>query len=110
MQVFAPPRSVYVHVPFCRHRCGYCDFTVVEDRLDLESSFLQAIETELSWLKSPQPVDTIFIGGGTPTEMTPTGLAKLLELLGEWFPREPGKLASESVSYTHLTLPTKRIV
>ena len=85
---FAPPRSAYVHVPFCKHRCGYCDFTVVEDRLDLESSFLQAIETELAGLESPRPVKTIFIGGGTPTEMSEQGIAKLLQLLDEWFPRE----------------------
>ena len=80
------PRSAYVHVPFCNHRCGYCDFTVVAGRLDLQSSYLQAIELELADLNGPQEVDTLFIGGGTPTEMTPDGLVTLLNLLRHWFP------------------------
>ena len=38
-----PPRAAYVHVPFCRHRCGYCDFSLVAGRDDLIASYLAAI-------------------------------------------------------------------
>ena len=44
------PRSAYIHVPFCRHRCGYCNFSVVAGREDLTSRFLSAIDRELSQL------------------------------------------------------------
>jgi oxygen-independent coproporphyrinogen-3 oxidase len=44
------PRSAYVHVPFCRHRCGYCDFTLVAGRDDLIDRYLLAIGRELERL------------------------------------------------------------
>ncbi len=80
------PRSAYIHVPFCRRRCGYCNFTVVAGRDDLFDSYLTAIETELSWLETPREVDTIFFGGGTPTQLPATHLQRLLSLVKEWFP------------------------
>ena len=43
-----PPRSAYIHVPFCRHRCGYCNFTLVAGRDDLIGDYLRAIELELA--------------------------------------------------------------
>ena len=84
-----PPRSAYVHVPFCRHRCGYCNFTVVDGREDLIADYLKAIELELSWLEDPQPVDTLFFGGGTPTHLSPLELARLFQLTQKSFPLEP---------------------
>lgn len=81
-----PPRAVYLHVPFCRHRCGYCNFTVVASRNDLQADFLRALEKELQWLGEPQQVDTIYIGGGTPTELTAEHLQQLCQLIRHWFP------------------------
>ncbi len=77
--------SAYVHVPFCRHRCGYCNFTVVAGRDDLIERYLQALERELSWLDSPRPVDTLFLGGGTPTHLPPPALERLLQIVTRWF-------------------------
>lgn len=84
-----PPRAAYIHVPFCRHRCGYCNFTVIAGRDDLIGDYLRALEIELSWLGQPCPVDTLFFGGGTPTHLPPPALARLLELADHWFPRRP---------------------
>ena len=81
--------SAYIHVPFCRHRCAYCNFTVVAGRSDLEQAYLDALEIELSWLKTPRPVKTLFVGGGTPTELSPHGLRRLCGLLDRWHPRLP---------------------
>src|SRR5690606_31810600 len=80
------PRSAYIHVPFCRHRCGYCNFTLVAGRDDLIADYLRAIEIELSWLKTPREVDTPFFGGGTPTHLPVGDLARLLQLARRWFP------------------------
>lgn len=80
------PRSAYIHVPFCRHRCGYCNFTLVAGRDDLIADYLRAIEIELSWLQTPREVDTLFFGGGTPTHLPVADLDKLLRLARRWFP------------------------
>jgi len=84
------PRSAYIHVPFCRRRCGYCNFAVVAGRKELIPLYLAALERELSWLERPRPVDTLFLGGGTPTELSPDQLNRLLEIVRRWFPGREG--------------------
>lgn len=83
------PRAAYIHVPFCRHRCGYCNFTLVAGRDDWIDRYLAALEQELSRLERAQPVDTLFFGGGTPTHLPPAQLARLLQLALRWFPLAP---------------------
>jgi oxygen-independent coproporphyrinogen III oxidase len=84
------PRAAYLHVPFCRHRCGYCNFTLIAGRDDLVDNYLEALERELTALQTPRPVDTIFLGGGTPSHLDPPRLARLLALVRHWFPPAPG--------------------
>jgi oxygen-independent coproporphyrinogen III oxidase len=84
------PCSAYIHVPFCRHRCGYCNFAVVARRDDLAESYLTALERELSWLRYPREVNTLFLGGGTPTHLPPAQLECLLRIARRWFPLSPG--------------------
>jgi oxygen-independent coproporphyrinogen III oxidase len=86
----AAPRAVYVHVPFCRRHCGYCNFTVAAGRAELHNAYLQAVERELALLSGPYPVDTLYMGGGTPTELSAPALARLCDLLRRTFPPEPG--------------------
>jgi oxygen-independent coproporphyrinogen-3 oxidase len=86
----ANPRSAYIHVPFCLHRCGYCDFAVIAGRDDLIEPFLTALAKELSWLGSPRPVETLYVGGGTPSHLPAAELARLCELLVQWHPPRPG--------------------
>lgn len=87
---FLPPRAAYIHVPFCVHRCGYCNFTVVAGRDDLVEPFLTALATELGWLGKPRSVDTLYFGGGTPTYLAPAALRRLCELALKWHPLAPG--------------------
>lgn len=87
---FSPPRAAYVHVPFCVHRCGYCDFTVIAGRDDLADDYLRAIEIELVALGEPREIDTLFVGGGTPTQLSPDQLDRLLAMLRRWLPLTSG--------------------
>jgi oxygen-independent coproporphyrinogen-3 oxidase len=75
------PRSAYVHVPFCRHRCGYCDFPLVAGRDDLQEGYFAALAVELGRVAEPLPLDTLFLGGGTPSHLGPDGLRRLFGLL-----------------------------
>lgn len=87
---FTPPQAAYVHVPFCAHRCGYCNFTLVAGRDDLIDAYLTALDRELAALETSREVDTLFLGGGTPTHLSPAQLERLLRLVGRWFPLTAG--------------------
>jgi oxygen-independent coproporphyrinogen-3 oxidase len=78
------PRSAYVHVPFCRHRCGYCDFTLVAGRDDLVDRYLTALARELDRLPVQLELDTLYLGGGTPSHLGAGGLRRLFALLYGW--------------------------
>ncbi len=85
------PRSAYVHVPFCKHRCGYCNFTLVANREDLIDEYIDCLTREIEQqLAAPVPMDTLFLGGGTPTHLGFDQLQRLLELLRRWLPLEQG--------------------
>ena len=85
-----PPTSAYIHVPFCLHRCGYCDFAIAVGKGDLVEPYLAALSIELSWLGAPQPVDTLYVGGGTPNSLTDDQLARLCDAVLAWHPFNPG--------------------
>lgn len=83
------PRSVYVHIPFCTQRCGYCNFALITGRDDLVPAFLQALAVELEqqtarW-QQPLPIETLFLGGGTPSYLNPEQREQLLEILKRYF-------------------------
>ncbi len=70
--------SVYIHVPFCRSKCAYCDFFSVI-RLDTAARVAEAVkhEYELRRKEIPAPVHTIYIGGGTPSVFNPRLLSDM---------------------------------
>jgi oxygen-independent coproporphyrinogen III oxidase len=84
------PRAAYVHIPFCAHKCGYCDFASLAGSDHLADRYLVALEREMAFLGEPQEVDTIFIGGGTPTRLDASQLDRLLAMVRRWFPLVPG--------------------
>jgi oxygen-independent coproporphyrinogen-3 oxidase len=106
MTDFAQPRAAYVHVPFCRHRCGYCNFTLVAGRDDLIDDYLRAIALELESLGKPRTVDTLFLGGGTPTHLPPDKLQSLVATLRSWFSLAPGYEFSVEANPADLDEPT----
>ncbi len=73
-------RHLYVHLPFCSSRCGYCDFVTVVDRRGEHAPYVDALlaELELDRALLAPDVETVFLGGGTPTFMEPDALRRLL--------------------------------
>lgn len=84
------PRTAYVHVPFCAHHCGYCDFAVTVGQDHQIELYLDALDVELSQLGTPRPIETAFIGGGTPTHLSPAQLDRLLSSIRRWLHLPPG--------------------
>ena len=73
-------RHLYVHLPFCAHRCGYCDFVTVTGHDGEHGAYVNALLAELELERGllAGDVDTVFLGGGTPTFTEPVALARLL--------------------------------
>jgi len=84
------PRGAYVHVPFCAHHCGYCDFAVAAGQDHLIELYLEALGEELARTSNPSTVDTIFIGGGTPTYLSARQLQRLFSSVTRWLPLRAG--------------------
>ncbi len=77
-------RHLYVHLPFCAHRCGYCDFVTVVGREGQHGAYVDALLAELALERGVlDRLETIFLGGGTPTFTAPAELARLLDALPE---------------------------
>ena len=95
-----PPRSAYLHIPFCHRRCYYCDFAVVPlgDRVDARdgpgsrsiAEYLQLIHREIAAAPSGPPLSTVYIGGGTPSLLTADQIGALLSALRQQFGLQPG--------------------
>jgi len=90
------PRSVYIHIPFCAHHCCYCDFAVVSGAASLVDAYLDALEREIALYTGrtfagyqghiqPLFVETIYIGGGTPSFLSAKQLQRLLEMVQRYF-------------------------
>ena len=76
-------RHLYVHLPFCAHRCGYCDFVTVVGREGEHGRYVSALlaELELERRRLDDTLDTVFLGGGTPTFTEARELRRLLDAL-----------------------------
>jgi oxygen-independent coproporphyrinogen-3 oxidase len=77
-------------VPFCAHHCGYCDFAVAAGQDHLADAYLDALSAEIATLGAPWPVETLFLGGGTPTHLSAGQLGRLLGVLARWLPLRGG--------------------
>jgi oxygen-independent coproporphyrinogen-3 oxidase len=73
-------RHLYVHLPFCAHRCGYCDFVTAVGRRADHGAYAKALLAELELERGllSDRVETVFLGGGTPTFTEPAALSRLL--------------------------------
>jgi oxygen-independent coproporphyrinogen III oxidase len=88
----SPACGLYVHLPYCASRCGYCAFVVTTDDSTRER-YLAALEAEAAILREEAAgarFDSLYLGGGTPSLLPPDALARLVRSLFERFAFEPG--------------------
>ena len=79
------PAGLYIHVPFCRQKCRYCDFYSIP-ATSLVTEWLHALDQEAMLYKDRFPFfDTLYLGGGTPTLLTAENLAGLVAVLRRHF-------------------------
>ncbi|WP_336635751.1 radical SAM family heme chaperone HemW [Lysinibacillus fusiformis] len=84
-------RGVYIHIPFCHQICNYCDFNKFYFKNQPVDEYIEALgkEMALATQKNPESfrhIETIFLGGGTPTALSPQQLDKLLTLIRTYIP------------------------
>ena len=82
-----PPRHLYVHVPFCARRCSYCDFSIAVRREVPVADYIEGIQRELSLRARSgrgMQLETLYLGGGTPSRLGGDGVARLLETIREY--------------------------
>ena len=100
-------KALYVHIPFCDHICGYCDFTRFHYARQISDQFMIRLIQQINVL--PVDLKTIYVGGGTPTSLENDQLEALLKALKpkladeyEWtFEGNPENLTEENVQMLH---------
>ncbi len=86
--------SLYIHVPFCRHRCGYCDFNTYAGLQELIPEYTHAVCTEIAYLGKTSPssisIGTVYFGGGTPSLLSSQQFEAILHTITQEFTLCPG--------------------
>ncbi|MEN8040665.1 MAG: radical SAM family heme chaperone HemW [Actinomycetota bacterium] len=94
-------KSAYVHVPFCRRRCPYCDFAIVDESsagsLD-HDRYVDALVAEIGMESDFGPLDAVNFGGGTPSRLDPSRLRQVIGALDDRFGIAPGAEISLEVN------------
>lgn len=86
-------KSAYIHIPFCEHICHYCDFNKVFLKGQPVDDYLAMMTREMQLQLDKYPtagLDTIFVGGGTPTSLDEKQLAYLCDSISDWMPMNAG--------------------
>ncbi|HYQ59034.1 MAG TPA: radical SAM family heme chaperone HemW [Draconibacterium sp.] len=79
--------GIYIHIPFCRQKCYYCDFYKTVNN-SLQQKFINALKNETKLRKNylnKEPIETIYFGGGTPSVLLPSEIAGILDLMADEF-------------------------
>lgn len=103
-----PMLRLYVHIPFCAYRCSFCSFAVRvgSQRQEMER-YVDAVFKELEWAPAGMPLLQLFVGGGTPTQLPPDLLERLLGGIFRRLPSEGSQVhvveaSPDSITPAHL--------
>ncbi|MEG3641173.1 radical SAM family heme chaperone HemW [Magnetococcus sp. PR-3] len=89
-----PPLSLYIHIPYCVHKCPYCDFHSRVDAVVPQADYVDALLIEMRYWRARLQGDkrnlhTLFLGGGTPSLFDPEQIARLLQGIAQIWPLSP---------------------
>jgi len=94
------PVSLYLHIPFCRHRCAYCDFNTYAGQEGSIPAYVNALCREIEFTAQNAPekltLHTVFFGGGTPTLLTPRQYESILRAISENFSLSNPEITTEA--------------
>ena len=76
-------KSCYIHIPFCKKICSYCDFCKMFYNEQLVDKYLISLENEIESLYKNEVLDTIYIGGGTPSSLNLNQLEKIFSIINK---------------------------
>ncbi len=107
--------SLYIHIPLCKHRCGYCDFITYAGITELIPAYAQAVCREIEWLAAAAdeeiPIHTVYFGGGTPSLLDGQSVASILSTIRRAFKlsdaaevsleANPGTVSGDSLKQLH---------
>src|SRR5882757_1406435 len=82
------PRGLYLHIPFCHARCGYCDFVTFTGKEDQRDAYVTALCKEMELYPSAK-ITTLFFGGGTPSVLDPPHIQSIFKSLHLSFTIDP---------------------
>jgi oxygen-independent coproporphyrinogen-3 oxidase len=91
-----PPHHLYLHVPFCRLVCAYCDFVTIGGRYADIPRYVDGLQAELALRPHPGELATIYFGGGTPSLLEPDAVAGLIEAARTAWPGRPTEITLEA--------------
>jgi len=81
--------GLYIHIPFCKSKCGYCSFYSIKS-LNLLPDFIDALKKEMKFYsKLFKSFDTVYLGGGTPSLLTPQQIETILKTVGKFYKIDP---------------------
>lgn len=102
--------GIYLHIPFCKSRCSYCDFaTDVYKNAETVGRYVRALQKEIErFPKIKEPIETIYFGGGTPSLLTPLQLEAILDALHKNFPVNSEIELTMEMNPATMTLETVR--
>jgi putative oxygen-independent coproporphyrinogen III oxidase len=90
--------AAYVHIPFCARVCPYCDFAVVAGREEVVDRYVAAVVAEIGMSEPWRPLEAVYLGGGTPSRLTPAQLGRILEALERRHGLAPGAEVSIEIN------------
>lgn len=88
--------GIYLHIPYCRTLCPYCDFVKARSRTGVPDAFVDAVCSEITAYDGPRDAGSIFFGGGTPSLLSTEQLGRILSLLDKHFVLHSPELTLEA--------------
>ena len=96
--------GIYIHIPFCQHKCDYCDFVSFSNKQEFIENYIEAVKKEISnyfkekTLLETYTVTTIYIGGGTPSYINSKYICEIMEVLENNLKQNPIKLEDMEIT------------